>query len=77
MEIFSFIPYLTEILTIVLAAHAVALAIVNLTDTPKDNEAVEFVYKIIEYVTSPIAALKLPPAATLSCSNAACATCRS
>ena len=50
MELFSFIPYLTEILTVVLAAHAVALAIVNLTDTPKDNEAVEFAYKIIEYV---------------------------
>ena len=50
MEIFSFIPYFTEILTVVLAAHAVALAIVNLTDTPKDNEAVEFAYKIIEYV---------------------------
>ena len=50
MELFSFIPYFTEILTVVLAAHAVALAIVNLTETPKDNEAVEFVYKIIEYV---------------------------
>lgn len=50
MEIFSFIPYFTEILTVVLAAHAVALAIVNLTDTPADDEAVAFVYKIVEYI---------------------------
>ena len=50
MEIFSFIPYFAEILTVVIAAHAVALAIVNLTSTPRDDEAVAFVYKIVEYI---------------------------
>ena len=50
MEIFSFIPYFTEILAVVIAAHAVALAIVNLTSTPRDDEAVAFVYKIVEYI---------------------------
>jgi hypothetical protein len=50
MEFLSGIPYLTEILTVVVAAHALAIAVVNLTPTPKDNEAVEFVYKIIEYI---------------------------
>jgi hypothetical protein len=52
MEIFtllSSVPYLGEILQIVLAGHAVALAIVNMTDTPKDNEMVATVYKYIEF----------------------------
>ena len=34
----NFIPYIPEVVTPVLAAHALALAIVNLTDTPKDDD---------------------------------------
>lgn len=30
------------------AAHALALAIVNLTPTPKDNEVLAKVYKVVE-----------------------------
>jgi hypothetical protein len=33
---------------VMLAAHAMALVIVNLTKTPKDNEVVAMVYKMIE-----------------------------
>lgn len=33
-----------------LAAHGLALVIVNLTKTPKDNEAVAKLYKLIEVV---------------------------
>ena len=38
----------SEIVGVVGAAHLVALAIVNLTDTPKDNEAYARFYKVIE-----------------------------
>lgn len=36
------------ILAVIVAAHALALAIVNLTPTPKDDEIVGKVYKVIE-----------------------------
>lgn len=35
-------------LGVIVAAHALALAIVNLTPTPKDDEIVGKVYKVIE-----------------------------
>jgi hypothetical protein len=47
---FDFIPYFTEILTVLLAAHAAAIAIVNLTETPKDDEYVAFAYRLIEWL---------------------------
>ncbi|MEF2052989.1 hypothetical protein [Pseudomonas aeruginosa] len=36
------------VLGVIVAAHALALAIVNLTPTPKDDEIVGKVYKAIE-----------------------------
>lgn len=39
---------LDGILAVIVAAHALALAIVNLTPTPKDDEIVGKVYKVIE-----------------------------
>lgn len=36
------------ILAVIVAAHALALAIVNLTPTPKDDEIVGKVYRVIE-----------------------------
>lgn len=51
MEIFtllSSVPYLYEALQLALAGHALAVAIVNLTETPKDNELVKKVYSYIE-----------------------------
>jgi len=39
---------LQQLFTILLATHAIALAIVNLTDTPKDDEAVAKIYRLIE-----------------------------
>ena len=50
MEFLDQIPYLQEGLTVLLAAHAVALAIVNLTPTPVDNSIVAFAYKLIEWM---------------------------
>jgi hypothetical protein len=37
-----------EIVAALLAVHAAALAIVNLTPTPKDNEVVAKYYRVIE-----------------------------
>ena len=37
-----------EILGVLFAIHAAALAIVNLTPTPKDDEAVAKYYRILE-----------------------------
>ncbi|MHA5540351.1 hypothetical protein ACVSNP_23530 [Pseudomonas aeruginosa] len=36
------------VLGVIVASHALALAIVNLTPTPKDDEIVGKVYKVIE-----------------------------
>lgn len=36
------------LLAVLVALHAVAVAIVNLTPTPKDNEIVARVYRVIE-----------------------------
>ena len=38
----------SEIVGVAGAAHLVALAVVNLTPTPKDNEAYARFYKVIE-----------------------------
>lgn len=37
-----------EIISALFAIHAAALAIVNLTPTPKDNEVVNKYYRVIE-----------------------------
>ena len=53
MEIFDFlfnVPYLEIVLGLLVAAHALAIAIVNLTTTPKDDAIVTWVYKYIELV---------------------------
>jgi len=42
------IAHIQQLLAILIAAHAVAIAIVNLTPTPKDDEQVAKFYKIIE-----------------------------
>jgi hypothetical protein len=39
-----------EIITALLAIHAAALAIVNLTPTPKDDKAVAKLYHVIEFL---------------------------
>lgn len=49
MALFAFIvAHGAEIVTAMLAVHAAALAIVNLTPTPKDDEAVAKLYRVIE-----------------------------
>lgn len=50
MEFLDQIPYLDTIITLLLAAHALAIAIVNLTPTPLDNSAVAFAYRIVEFI---------------------------
>ena len=42
------IAHIQQLLAILIATHAVAIAIVNLTPTPKDDEQVAKFYKIIE-----------------------------
>lgn len=44
----SFIEHIEQLLVILFAAHALALAIVNLTPTPKDDEAIAKLYRILE-----------------------------
>ena len=46
----AFFEHFQTFLTVATAAHGLALVIVNLTKTPKDNEAVAKVYKLIEIV---------------------------
>jgi hypothetical protein len=43
-------PILATILAGLVAAHGLALFIVNLTPTPKDNEIVMKLYRVVEYV---------------------------
>ena len=45
-----FINYQEEILTFLAAAHAFALAIVNLTPTPTDNTILAKIYGYVEIV---------------------------
>jgi hypothetical protein len=62
MELFSWladIPYIEVILGGVLSAHALALFIVNLTDTPKDNDLVSKGYRYIELVAGIVKASKV------------------
>jgi hypothetical protein len=52
MEIFELlqsVPYLSEAMTLILAAHSLCLAVVNMTKTPKDNEYLAKAYKYIEF----------------------------
>lgn len=38
------------IVAVLVGVHALALAVVNLTPTPKDNEALSKAYKVLEVV---------------------------
>ena len=38
--------HIPEVLTIIIAAHGLALAIVNLTPTPKDDEALDTISRM-------------------------------
>ncbi len=42
------LAHLQQIIVVLFAAHALALAIVNLTPTPKDDAAVAKFYRVIE-----------------------------
>lgn len=53
----QFINHIQQLLVVLLATHAVAVAIVNLTPTPKDDEAVSKVYKLIEILAGIITKL--------------------
>lgn len=44
----------SDLATIVIAAHALAVMIVNLTPTPKDNAVLETIYR---WVIAPLAGL--------------------
>ena len=53
MEMFDFlnnVPFLYEALQFLVAFHAAAIVIVNMTDTPKDNEMLAKVYRYIEFL---------------------------
>jgi len=54
MDFGSIVAWVQEngagIVAVLLGAHALALAIVNLTPTPKDDAIVGKVYKVIEFV---------------------------
>jgi len=47
----------SQILTAIVAIHAAALAIVNLTKTPKDDELLARVYRIIEILAGVVTKL--------------------
>jgi hypothetical protein len=58
MEIFAvIIAKAPEIVTALFAIHAAALAIVNLTPTPKDDAAVSKFYRFIEILAGVVTRL--------------------
>lgn len=50
VELFDKYPTLSTVLAGVLAAHSLAVFIVNLTPTPKDDRIVRRVYRVVEWV---------------------------
>jgi len=46
--------YASTAIAAVLALHTAAIAVVNLTPTPKDNAVVEVVYKVVEVLAGVI-----------------------
>lgn len=60
----AMLQHIPEIVTVAVAAHGLALAIVNLTPTPKDNEALDTysrmvvrIYRAIEILAGVITPL--------------------
>jgi len=51
------IDHAQQLMTILLAAHALAVVIVNITPTPKDDIFVAKVYKVIEVLAGIITKL--------------------
>lgn len=49
-DAFTQFPVLFTVLAGVVAAHALALFVVNLTPTPKDDNFVKKAYKVVEWV---------------------------
>lgn len=49
-QLFENYPVLSTVLSGVLAAHGLAIFIVNLTPTPRDDQWVRRVYKVVEKV---------------------------
>jgi len=61
-ELFSWlgqVPYLPEILQFLVAFHAAAVVIVNMTDTPTDNQILAVAYKYIEFAAGIVKASKV------------------
>lgn len=50
VQLFEQYPTLSTVLAGLLAAHALAQFVVNLTPTPKDDRIVRKVYKVVEWV---------------------------
>jgi len=46
----SILGHTKTVFEILLAGHALALVVVNLTPTPKDNEAVAKFYRAVEFL---------------------------
>lgn len=56
LQTFDKFPVLATVLTTVVAAHAVALLVVNLTPTPKDDAFVKKFYTVVEWVAGIVSA---------------------
>lgn len=50
ISLFQQYPVLSSVLSGVIAAHALALFVVNLTPTPKDDAYVKKVYTVVEWL---------------------------
>jgi len=51
------VSHAEELLAVLFAVHALALTIVNLTPTPRDNEAVAKYYRVIEIMAGIVSKL--------------------
>lgn len=50
VTLFDRYPVLATVLSVLIAAHAIAVVIVNLTPTPRDDAILGKVYKVIEWI---------------------------
>jgi hypothetical protein len=62
MELFQWladVPYLDTILQLLLSLHGAALIIVNLTNTPRDNEILAVIYRYVEFFAGIVRSAKV------------------
>lgn len=61
ISMFEKYPVFSTVLALLIAGHALALAVVNLTPTPRDDAFVAKLYKVVEWLAGITKKAKEPP----------------